>query len=442
MGRIVQALAPVITVPLFLSAWGVGTYGEWLILSAVPTFVIHYASLGLPAVAANDMTMRTSQGDRSGAVTVFQSSYVLVSIASVLALGVGSAAAWVLPVGEWLNLTSIPESDVRRILVILLLGMAISQQAYLATAVLRANGAFAGEALAGSGMLAADLMATILVLVGRGGPTAVALGLVFARVISLVVLWALVRVRYRWLEWGVSNASLTQIRRLAPAALGYFGLGLNNSLNVQGLLMVLGVVLGPIAVATFVTVRTLTNAAKNVMMLISFSVWPEVTEAYGNNDFDRARSLHRTAVGTAVWLSFSALAFLGIGGPWLFRVWVGSHLDFPIVLFYLMLVAAAVHVIWHTSSIIQIAVNRHNRLAVASICGSLLVIGATIWIGPVWGIDAIAAMILLVELVMAAGVIHHSLTLLKDRPKPLAKAVIRLPLVLPRELGLSITDAS
>ncbi len=37
LGRIINALTPIVLVPLMIRGWSLTGYGEWLILTAVPT---------------------------------------------------------------------------------------------------------------------------------------------------------------------------------------------------------------------------------------------------------------------------------------------------------------------------------------------------------------------------------------------------------------------
>ena len=60
IGPMVTILAQIISVPVFLRSWGPRLYGEWLILSAIPTHIAFSDRSGFGNVAANDMTMRVA----------------------------------------------------------------------------------------------------------------------------------------------------------------------------------------------------------------------------------------------------------------------------------------------------------------------------------------------------------------------------------------------
>ena len=70
-------------VPLFLNFWGTSLYGQWLILSTLPSY-FSLSDLGFASAAGTEMNLRVSRGDREGALKVFQSAWVLVTAVSLL----------------------------------------------------------------------------------------------------------------------------------------------------------------------------------------------------------------------------------------------------------------------------------------------------------------------------------------------------------------------
>ena len=79
-----SALGPIVTsaiqlgsVPLLLHAWGVAKYGDWLLLSAIPSYLT-FSGLGFGDSSGSEMTMSVAGRDRAGALATFQSSWVLL----------------------------------------------------------------------------------------------------------------------------------------------------------------------------------------------------------------------------------------------------------------------------------------------------------------------------------------------------------------------------
>src|SRR4029077_1734002 len=78
LSPIVTAVIQLSTVPCLLHFWGAAKYGDWLILSAIPSY-LSLSDLGFGDASGSDMTMRVAAGDRHGAIETFQSSWFLLT---------------------------------------------------------------------------------------------------------------------------------------------------------------------------------------------------------------------------------------------------------------------------------------------------------------------------------------------------------------------------
>src|SRR5437867_12754550 len=81
-GQAVVVVIQLAGVPILLHYWQAQLYGEWLILFAIPSY-LSMTDLGFSQSAANDMTARVARGDKSGALTVFQSLSALVILSAL-----------------------------------------------------------------------------------------------------------------------------------------------------------------------------------------------------------------------------------------------------------------------------------------------------------------------------------------------------------------------
>src|SRR5206468_4221137 len=144
-------------------------------------------------------------------------------------------------------------------------------------------------------------------------------------------------------------------------AFAFMSFPLGNALSIQGMLTVIGSILGPGAVVVFSTTRTLTRLALQLMGVINSAVWPEISMAYASGRLDLARKLHRHSVQTSLWMSLGIiLCFTAFGGSVL-TVWTRGKVIVDITLFRLMLVIIFANTIWFTSSVVPAAINKHQR---------------------------------------------------------------------------------
>ncbi len=77
--KVSSSIIQLVQVAVFFRFWATNVYGDWLIVSAIPSYLA-FSSIGFGNVASNEMTMLNSAGDREGALRVFQSCWWLISL--------------------------------------------------------------------------------------------------------------------------------------------------------------------------------------------------------------------------------------------------------------------------------------------------------------------------------------------------------------------------
>src|SRR5258708_27836753 len=143
------ALSPILTVfvqwvtiPVLLHVWGATKYGEWLLLSAIPSY-LSFSDLGFGDASGSDMSVRVAQNDRKGALETFQSSWILVTCVSFVALLLASLAIWWMPWRGWLRLSSLPSLEAAKVILVLGAYVGVSQQYGVVESGYRSDGHFA-----------------------------------------------------------------------------------------------------------------------------------------------------------------------------------------------------------------------------------------------------------------------------------------------------------
>ena len=76
--RLSSTVMQLVGVPVFLHFWSVPLYGNWMVVSAIPSY-LSFSSVGFGSVAGNEMTMLVAREDRAAALRVFQSCWWLIA---------------------------------------------------------------------------------------------------------------------------------------------------------------------------------------------------------------------------------------------------------------------------------------------------------------------------------------------------------------------------
>ena len=152
------------------------------------------------------------------------------------------------------------------------------------------------------------------------------------------------------------------------------------------------------------------------MNLINNSIWPEMSAAFGMGDMDLARKLHRRACQISILLCLSITAGITIFGNWIWRVWTVGKVPTDSVLLYIMLLQTLLSSFWFTSSVVPMAINKHQRMARAMLVATslALLLAWALMRVPALGLRGAAIALTIGDLVTALYVVRESLRLLDD----------------------------
>ena len=93
-GQLISVAIQLASLPLFLRYWDMATYGQWLMLTAIPAYV-SMADVGMVTTAGNLMTMDMARGDPQAANRVFQSASMFLALVCLAISAVAAVAIWV-----------------------------------------------------------------------------------------------------------------------------------------------------------------------------------------------------------------------------------------------------------------------------------------------------------------------------------------------------------
>ena len=428
--RFSTTLTQIFSVPVFLSHWGVHLYGEWILLNTIPSY-LGLSDVGFGSVAGNEMTMLAAGEDFEQALIVFQSVWVLTTVITSFLGVVLVGAVWLLPLDRWLHMHVMTARDAR--LIVLLLGLAVllGMQETLFQAAFRCAGKYPLGTMAKSLVVLTAFLSTMFA-VGLGmSPVSVAAFYVGANVIGVFALWVLLRRQVPWIRFGARHAQWGVIRRLTGPALSFMSFPVVNALNLQGILVVIGYVMGPIAVVTFSTARTISRSAAQGMNLINNAIWPEMSAAFGAGAMDVARMIHRRACQVSLVLCLGITVGVAILGNWIWKVWTVGKVPTDPVLLNIMLLQMVMAALWFTSSIVPMAINKHQRIARVMLIATCLAL-VLAWVllhVPELGLRGAALALLIGDAVTAFYVLRESLLLLGDHPGGFARSLLDLSLL-------------
>lgn len=383
-----------VSLPLFLLYWDTTTYGIWLMLSAIPSY-LSMADVGMVTAAGNKMTMAMGKGDVPEANRIFQSAQMFMGIVC------GSLALLMVPLVLWAPLPGLGSMDQRVALAAMCFGVLAALFGGLSEAVFKSTERYATGAMLGNYVRLGEWIGLMLGLAVVGSFAALALSGLAVRLIGTVTAMVLASKGSHGLQWGMHAADRAEIRAMVKPAVSFMAFPLANALSFQGVTLIVGALFGPIAVALFNTYRTIARVAVQVTAIFSHALWPEFSRLFGQGDTAAIERLYRRTalLGAAqsIFLSF-VLYFLS---PWLLKLWTHGAIEFVPQVMLLMLLYAAVGGVWHIPRVLLMATNQHANLAYWSLATGLLVVGLAWLMGSAFQLNGVSAAMLVSELFIA-----------------------------------------
>lgn len=435
-GQIVRVIVQVGGVSILAATWGLDLYGEWLILAAVPNYLT-FTDIGLFSAASTDMIMRVARNDRAGALRVFQAVSAGVTVLfGVLAMAL-IALAVVAPLTSWLNLSTVSELEAGWVLVTLGLGVLVTSYAGVVYGGFACEGHYGAGGAAMAGIILGDFLSLVTVVLFGGGPAVAATAMLASRLTTTTAMYFVMRRHAPWIRLGKPAGTRNVLRDLLPpaAATGAFSAGF--SLNVQGMVILVGVVLTPASAAVFSTLRTMSRVVIQLLASVFTVIAPELSKASAEGDVDLVRNLHRRGAQVALWLAMVILAVLAVFGDSLVRIWTSGTVDAHGLLLYLFLAVAGIDAIWYTSIAVMYAKNRHQRLGLCYIVGSAAILPIAYGLLKLWGLDGAATALVLLEVFMLVVVLRQAIPAAHDTLRGWLAAVARPPPLLALTAALS-----
>lgn len=425
-GQAVTIVIQLVSIPLFLRYWGIERYGEWLILTAIPSYLA-LSDLGFGNVAANDMTMATAAGDPERRLITYHSTCALLGVVFLVLAALVPAIALAVSQTPALGIRHLQQSDVFWVLVVLGGGVAVSQAAGLVSAVYRCEGRYATGTMLFNLLRLAEFLGSAAALAAGAQAVTLAVAMVVIRSIGTALIHGYALRFAPWSRISVRHAHTSRVRTLTIPALSFLAFPVGNAINLQGFALLVGSLLGTSTLVVFSTMRTVCRVASQAMNLINNAIWPEMSRAFGEANLSMARSLHRGACQASLALGGAAVLILGFAGPHLLQVWTHGKVQVDDAAFRFLLAGVAINALWLTSSVVSMSANRHQRQAAVYMLVSVAGLVLAMPLAHRYGIAGAASATLFIELGMALFVVPISLAATDDHLKSFCRSLARFP---------------
>lgn len=418
-----------LTIPLFLSYWSVGLYGEWLVLSALPSYIA-LSNMGLMNVAQNNMTMAMGAGDiktaRESLHTIWGAQLAINLVIAFILLGGLS----LIDLAAIFNLTQITASDARWVVFILSAFAMLNLQVGIFGGIYRSVGQNARGVVMGNSIRLLSVLATgVGLTVGINSVTIIAGLMAGTYAIGAIFLFWDTSKRAPELRPGLCYFNKSILNDAVKNGLAFMVYPLGRAVTNQGMLLFVNGFMGSSAVVVLTTLRTVVNTAFQISNLINLSTWPEFSRMHGAGELNALKRLFNFSTALGVCSGITCAIGLWFIGPTLLTWWTRGEVHVDRYLLSIFILAIIFNASWYTASTIFNATNRHQNIALIFLASSFLVpfISWILLTTLNLGLFSVGVGFLAMEVIMFSMVLPQALRLVGVTKTVWFYSIIRFP---------------
>jgi O-antigen/teichoic acid export membrane protein len=381
--QVVNTISNLLLVPLFLSRWNAGEYGEWMTLSALVAY-LGATDFGMNSAAANALLSAYSKRDDQRFHSLQASALAFyITIASAVTLAAAVICA-LCPVGRWLGATQIPAATAAIVVWLLAGRLMWIMPAGQIWNIYRSTGDLATAQWFNNAQALMLTGITALVLVFHGGVLAVAAWTSLSFLSSATVAWFALSGSHPNLLPRLREANIRDFRALIKPSLWFGVIMVAMALSLNGPTLLVARLFGGAAVALFVTTRTLSGIVRQGVNIICWAIWPELTRFEGTGDYSALKAANRLLTAACLFGSIAVAGALWFEGESVLTTWTGGRLTPDRWLLRASLLYVVCQAPWFASSMVAVATNQNRKLAwsylAAAVSGMAFIVVLQPWL--------------------------------------------------------------
>lgn len=408
----VKIAEQLLLVPFFISAWGAAYYGEWLTLTIIPS-VLGLSELGFGTATCNYFVLKYASGDKQGAINVAKTGLRIITIMVFCFIILSFITLYILYINNVFDKSIINRNHAIISVSFLLLSRTMGFYMPLYESHYRA----ARKVSIGLNILniyaLINLTIGILILALKYNIVIYSLSNLIITVIFTIIYSKVAKKILPKTKNLKAEYLKTEAKDIIKKGFGYLLSPIWQAIYFQGTTFVVRIVLGPVAVTLFNTVRTLTRAVTQANTIMSYTLMPELQYEMGAGNLDKARKLFRFGLFTILLIAIVGATSLIIWGPSFYNFWTNNTLNPPRTMWIFFIICILFNGLWGFGSDILIAANRPYDFTIAATTIALITIVFTYFGSKHYGINGAALSSLLLEISLFLFIMPKSFKLIK-----------------------------
>lgn len=344
-------------VPLMIYALGGEVYGEWLILYTIPSYII-LSDFGLITTANTKIDLLCSKKKFLYANKVYFNSNILLFILIFLITIFLFLIVLFLGSYYYSNFNVFLPNEILIIITILMLDSYISLLLNHNSALYRTLKKFNTTVNWQSAGRVIPLLFFLIFILVTHDVLYSSVIMLLVRLIIFLLMCKNLNNSIFWIDRRFFLKSNKELLNLFRVAKSYMLIPLSNMIYLQGTIVAIAFIFNPLVVALYSTLRTYTRLMPQFIGIIGRSRWSEISYCYARKEVNEILKMRNKVFLQTISLSIAMSLFYCLIGDEIYKIWIGSSLEFDKILL-ILLVFNSLFISWcYSLEVFVLAINK------------------------------------------------------------------------------------
>ncbi|MCM5559387.1 lipopolysaccharide biosynthesis protein [Pleomorphomonas sp. JP5] len=384
VNQIVIILTQLVIIPIIASKWGSVGLGAWMSMTALPTYLT-ISDFGFTYSAKSDMSVRMMANDVVGAKITSSSTLMLLVTSLFVAAVIYGGSVYALNWQGILNLQSVTLEEIRWVLILGLVQVCFFQLFLLSAAAIRSSGRPALEASLDAVARGMETTALAVTIFAGGGFAEAAMAWSFTRAAFTIAVWIWLYVTVPQLMPGLRWVRWERIKELSHPSAAYIVIPLANAILIQGVVILIGIMAGPLMVAGYSVARIITRMGVSAANVLNYAFTPQYSYLIGRKLWGDLHALYKIHVGLIVIGTVLYVLAVVLLGEHVGRALSHGQVEVSDVVLLFLMFAAVFEMLWTPSLSFASASNKVGDFSVLLLIDVIFCIclgcSLSIWFG-------------------------------------------------------------
>ncbi len=364
--KVILVLSQLFLIPLYIHELGFEMYGEWLILTTIPNYLL-LSDLGITLTVTNEICRLINLEKYREQQELYESCLSFLLVIGIILFFIFIILSFSIDFIKLFNLKMFSNTYVIYILLCFLLNVILSLIFRVTIGYFKALNVFYKHEYFLALTLLLDFLFTLFLLKIKAPLYFIPLSMAFIRGVMIFIINILL-CKISFYRVGLTM-NLNRCFKLIPSSLKLSFFQLGSALFIQGCTLLVGILLGAKSVVVFNTVRTMVNSLKAFISVLYIPTMQEftllITKNYRREAMMKVKNLYILIFFVSI-LSSLSVFFLR---DEIFNIWIKDPFEYDQLFLVFMLIAISFQNIWNAGSMLPMSINKMNELAIYPILG-------------------------------------------------------------------------